>query len=163
MYRLRSYRDDAPKRIWSQIKKILEKLKINQKEELLNYGINCRNRWIAKRWKSTLFNAITKAGAEMANYPFATIDPNVGMVEVPDKRLDRIQELIPAKKWFQLHLNSLILPESLRVPARVKDLVTSSWKHSSGWRNCPRCPGIRWWQHHHCIRQSGSIRRYWHN
>lgn len=48
--------------------------------------------------KSTLFNAITKAGAEMANYPFATVDPNVGMVEVPDKRLDRIQELIPAKK-----------------------------------------------------------------
>ena len=48
--------------------------------------------------KSTLFNAITKAGAELANYPFATIDPNVGMVEVPDKRLDRIQEIIPAKK-----------------------------------------------------------------
>ncbi|MCF6515207.1 redox-regulated ATPase YchF [Lactobacillus sp. S2-2] len=48
--------------------------------------------------KSTLFNAITKAGAEMANYPFATIDPNVGMVEVPDSRLDRIQELIPADK-----------------------------------------------------------------
>ena len=48
--------------------------------------------------KSTLFNAITKAGAEMANYPFATIDPNVGMVEVPDSRLARIQELIPAKK-----------------------------------------------------------------
>ena len=39
--------------------------------------------------KSTLFNAITKAGAEMANYPFATIDPNVGMVVVPDKRLER--------------------------------------------------------------------------
>ena len=48
--------------------------------------------------KSTLFNAITKAGAEMANYPFATIDPNVGMVEVPDSRLQRIDELIPAKK-----------------------------------------------------------------
>lgn len=48
--------------------------------------------------KSTLFNAITKAGAEMANYPFATIDPNVGMVEVPDARLGRIDELIPAKK-----------------------------------------------------------------
>lgn len=48
--------------------------------------------------KSTLFNAITKAGAEMTNYPFATIEPNVGMVEVPDKRLERIQELIPAKK-----------------------------------------------------------------
>ena len=48
--------------------------------------------------KSTLFNAITKAGAEMANYPFATIDPNVGMVEVPDQRLARIDEIIPAKK-----------------------------------------------------------------
>ncbi len=48
--------------------------------------------------KSTLFNAITKARAEMANYPFATIDPNVGMVEVPDERLARIDELIPAKK-----------------------------------------------------------------
>lgn len=48
--------------------------------------------------KSTLFNAITKAGAEMANYPFATIDPNVGMVEVPDARLARIDSLIPAKK-----------------------------------------------------------------
>ncbi len=54
--------------------------------------------------KSTLFNAITKAGAEMANYPFATIDPNVGMVEVPDSRLDRIQELIPAKKSCPNHL-----------------------------------------------------------
>ncbi|GBG95490.1 GTP-binding protein YchF [Ligilactobacillus salitolerans] len=48
--------------------------------------------------KSTLFNAITKAGAEMANYPFATIDPNVGMVEVPDARLARIDEIEPAKK-----------------------------------------------------------------
>ncbi|GEN50130.1 redox-regulated ATPase YchF [Alkalibacterium pelagium] len=48
--------------------------------------------------KSTLFNAITKAGAEAANYPFATIDPNVGIVEVPDERLDRLAELVnPAK------------------------------------------------------------------
>ena len=36
--------------------------------------------------KSTLFNAITKAGAEEANYPFCTIEPNVGVVDVPDKR-----------------------------------------------------------------------------
>ena len=38
--------------------------------------------------KSTLFNAITKAGAESANYPFCTIDPNIGMVNVPDFRLE---------------------------------------------------------------------------
>ena len=48
--------------------------------------------------KSTLFNAITKAGAEVANYPFATIKPNVGTVAVPDPRLKRIQQIIPAKK-----------------------------------------------------------------
>ncbi|MFO8069208.1 MAG: redox-regulated ATPase YchF [Alkalibacterium sp.] len=48
--------------------------------------------------KSTLFNAITKAGAEAANYPFATIDPNVGIVEVPDKRLNRLAELANPKK-----------------------------------------------------------------
>ncbi|MEX2805651.1 redox-regulated ATPase YchF [Streptococcus sp. H31] len=48
--------------------------------------------------KSTLFNAITKAGAEAANYPFATIDPNVGTVEVPDERLQRLTDLIKPKK-----------------------------------------------------------------
>ena len=48
--------------------------------------------------KSTLFNAITKAGALAANYPFATIDPNVGVVEVPDARLDKLTELVEPKK-----------------------------------------------------------------
>ncbi len=43
--------------------------------------------------KSTLFNAITKAGAEAANYPFATIDPNVGMVEVPDERFKQVNRV----------------------------------------------------------------------
>ena len=43
--------------------------------------------------KSTLFNAITKAGAEIANYPFCTIEPNVGIVPVPDERLDKLAEM----------------------------------------------------------------------
>ena len=42
--------------------------------------------------KSTLFNAITSAGAEAANYPFCTIDPNVGMVTVPDARLEWLRD-----------------------------------------------------------------------
>ena len=42
--------------------------------------------------KSTLFNAITKAGAEAANYPFCTIEPNVGVVPVPDERLDKLTQ-----------------------------------------------------------------------
>ncbi len=48
--------------------------------------------------KSTLFNAITHAGAECANYPFCTIEPNVGIVAVPDERLQKLTELYNAKK-----------------------------------------------------------------
>ena len=48
--------------------------------------------------KSTLFNAITHAGAEAANYPFCTIEPNVGIVPVPDERLNRLAELYNPKK-----------------------------------------------------------------
>lgn len=48
--------------------------------------------------KSTLFNAITQAGAESANYPFCTIDPNVGVVEVPDERLHKLTEIVVPNK-----------------------------------------------------------------
>ena len=48
--------------------------------------------------KSTLFNALTKAGAQAANYPFCTIDPNVGIVPVPDKRLDVLAEMYNPEK-----------------------------------------------------------------
>lgn len=48
--------------------------------------------------KSTLFNAITKAGAEAANYPFCTIEPNTGVVAVPDERLDELSEMYHPKK-----------------------------------------------------------------
>ena len=48
--------------------------------------------------KSTLFNALTSARAEAANYPFSTVDPNVGVVEVPDSRLTRIAELVKPKR-----------------------------------------------------------------
>ncbi len=49
--------------------------------------------------KSTLFNALTNAGAESANYPFCTIEPNVGIVSVPDERLDKLAEMYNPKKF----------------------------------------------------------------
>lgn len=49
--------------------------------------------------KSTLFNALTNAGAESANYPFCTIEPNVGIVSVPDKRLDKLAEIYNPEKF----------------------------------------------------------------
>lgn len=55
--------------------------------------------------KSTLFNAITKAGAEAANYPFCTIEPNVGVVDVPDERLAKLLDMYHSKR---------IIPASIR-------------------------------------------------
>ena len=49
--------------------------------------------------KSTLFNAITNAGAQSANYPFCTIEPNVGMVMVPDKRLEKLRDMYEPNKF----------------------------------------------------------------
>src|SRR5881394_2585573 len=48
--------------------------------------------------KSTLFNALTAAGAEAANYPFCTVEPNVGMVEVPDDRLRKLADIVQPEK-----------------------------------------------------------------
>ncbi len=54
--------------------------------------------------KSTLFNAITGQGAESANYPFCTIDPNVGVVTVPDPRLDVLQKMFNSEKLTPAHI-----------------------------------------------------------
>ncbi|MBL8976149.1 MAG: 50S ribosome-binding GTPase, partial [Myxococcales bacterium] len=48
--------------------------------------------------KSTLFNALSNAGAQSANYPFCTIDPNVGMVSVPDPRMDALVKVVEPNK-----------------------------------------------------------------
>ena len=72
--------------------------------------------------KSTLFNSLTKAGAESANYPFCTIDPNVGIVPVPDERLDVLGKLYNSSnnidvyplsfKYFNCSSNSLVVSAS---------------------------------------------------
>ena len=54
--------------------------------------------------KSTLFNSLTKAGAESANYPFCTIDPNIGIVAVPDQRL---------KVLFDMYDSAKIVPATI--------------------------------------------------
>ena len=61
-------------------------------------GFRCGIVGIANVGKSTLFNALTHAAVPAANYPFCTIDPNVGIVPVPDPRLDTLTELVPTKK-----------------------------------------------------------------
>lgn len=61
-------------------------------------GLNCGIVGLPNVGKSTIFSALTSAPAEAANYPFCTIDPNIGIVSVPDERLDKIVEIIPPAK-----------------------------------------------------------------
>lgn len=61
-------------------------------------GLNCGIVGLPNVGKSTIFSALTSAPAEVANYPFCTIDPNLGIVNVPDSRLDHIVELVPTAK-----------------------------------------------------------------
>jgi GTP-binding protein YchF len=61
-------------------------------------GFNCGIVGLPNVGKSTIFNAVTSAGAQASNYPFTTIDPNVGVVDMPDERLDRIAAIYHPKK-----------------------------------------------------------------
>ena len=59
--------------------------------------------------KSTLFNSLTKAGAESANYPFCTIDPNVGVVAVPDARLGLLAEDVYKRQPIRLPTTAQVI------------------------------------------------------
>src|SRR5260221_11321889 len=61
-------------------------------------GFNCGIVGLPNVGKSTLFNAITAAGAAAENYPFCTIDPNIGVVAVPDKRIDMLVKIYAPQK-----------------------------------------------------------------
>lgn len=68
-------------------------------------GFSCGIVGLPNVGKSTLFNALTRANVAASNYPFCTIDPNVGIVPVPDPRLDKLAQLVPTKK---------VVPTSMR-------------------------------------------------
>lgn len=80
--------------------------------------------------KSTLFNAITDAGAQSANYPFCTIEPNIGVVAVPDKRLDKLAEMYDPDKYTPASIEFVDIAGLVRVRQRARDSATSSFQTS---------------------------------
>lgn len=79
--------------------------------------------------KSTLFNAITQAGAEIANYPFCTIEPNVGVVAVPDERLDKLASLYNSKKNTPTYLKFVDIAGLVKGASRGEGLGNKFLSH----------------------------------
>ena len=80
--------------------------------------------------KSTLFNALTNAGAESANYPFCTIEPNVGIVSVPDERLDALAKMYNPEKFTPATLEFVDIAGLVKGASKVRDSATSSFPTS---------------------------------
>lgn len=79
--------------------------------------------------KSTIFNALTNAGALAANYPFATIEPNVGVVPVPDSRLEKIAEFIPTEKIIHALLRVVDIAGIVRGASKGEGLGNKFLSH----------------------------------
>ena len=83
--------------------------------------------------KSTLFNSLTKAGAESANYPFCTIDPNVGIVAVPDERLKLLGDFYHSKKVTPAVIEFVDIAGLVKGASKGEGWVISSLRISERW------------------------------
>lgn len=89
-------------------------------------GLKCGIVGLPNVGKSTLFNALTKAGIAAENYPFCTIEPNVGIVEVPDPRLAKLAEIVSPQRIVPATVEFVDIA-GLVAGAKAKASETSSW------------------------------------
>ena len=83
--------------------------------------------------KSTLFNALSTATAESANYPFCTIEPNVGIVDVPDHRLEKLAKIVSPEKVLPAAVEFVDIAGLVKVPAKVKVWAINFSVTSEAW------------------------------
>ena len=88
-------------------------------------GFNCGIVGLPNVGKSTIFNALTRGSALAANYPFATIDPNLGVVAVPDKRLEVLTSIVPTQKVVPTSVEIVDIAGIVAVPARARGWAIS--------------------------------------
>ena len=94
--------------------------------------------------KSTLFNAITKAGAQAENYPFCTIEPNVGVVDVPDARLSVLHEMYRSKKTTPAAVRFVDIAGLVKGASKGEGWEINSWSISGRWTPSPMwCAALR--------------------
>ena len=78
--------------------------------------------------KSTLFNCLSNAKAQSANFPFCTIEPNIGVINVPDDRLDYLSKLVSPEKVIPATVEIVDIAGLVKVRVRERDWATSFWE-----------------------------------
>ena len=105
--------------------------------------------------KSTLFNSITKAGAECANYPFCTIEPNVGVVAVPDERLDKLTEMYHPEKTTHAVIEFVDIAGLVKGASKGEGLGNKFLSHIR--ETDAICEVVRCFQDENIVHVDGSI------